>query len=348
MAVPGERLKYGLRSIGPDGGEQATRGERRKGIAHQRCADRPPRLEPQDGPQIDADAEVRCRGHLVQACDKSSLRRVVHRGRTKLGSQQRRLRDRDPGVVESAPCGHHDARVQTGQPVGSLMGQDGSTLDRYESDLQENFSRSDPAGRDEPPVPGESKELADDDWLRDRLSHLRVAADQSGADTRKAVLHAGEDLSDPRLGGSEWKQDDGQEPPWPDAHDRNVVGVHDDRETTDLLRRQGYRVRRSDEHATGDLDGARILPDARSEEDARWWGRKLRQQLAQKGDGKLSGLKRRWRARMDVHGGKGRGSSHEADLHRAIASPWVLGRTDRSALLLVRPNRMVFDRKEPS
>jgi hypothetical protein len=184
------------------------------------------------------------------------------------------------------------------------MGQDGSTLDRYGSDLQENVSRSDPAGRDEPPVPGESKELADDDRLRDRLGHLRVAADQSGADTRKAVLHAREDLSDPRLGGSEWKQDDGQEPPWPDAHDRNVVRVHDDRETTDLLRRQGYRVRRSDEHATGDLDGARILPDARSEEDARWWGRKLRQQLAQKGDGKLSGLKGRWRARMDVHGGR--------------------------------------------
>jgi hypothetical protein len=89
-----------------------------------------------------------------------------------------------------------------------------------------------------------------------------------------------------------------------DAHDRNVVGVHDDRETTDLLRRQGYRVRRGDEHATGDLDGARILPDARSEEDARWWGRKLRQQLAQKGDGQLSGLKGRWRARMDVHGGR--------------------------------------------
>jgi hypothetical protein len=187
------------------------------------------------------------------------------------------------------------------------MGQDGSTLDRYGSDLQENVSRSNPAGRDEPPVSGETEELADGDRSRDRLSHLGVAADQSGADTRKAVLHAGEDLSDPRLGGSEWKQDGGQEPPWPDAHYRNVVGVHDDRETTDLLRRQGYRVRRGDEHATGDLDGARILPDARSEKDARWWGRKLRQQLAQEGDGKLSGLKRRWRARMDVHGRRVKG-----------------------------------------
>ena len=39
---------------------------------------------------------------------------------------------------------------------------------------------------------------------------------------------------------------------------------------------------------------------------------------------------------------QGRGSSHETDLHRAIPSPRVVGRTDRSALLLVPPSWIVL------
>ena len=60
-------------------------------------------------------------------------------------------------------------------------------------------------------------------------------------------------------------------------------------------RGEGDRVRCGDEHAAWDLDGASVLPDPRSKKDARRWARKQGEQLAQKGDGKLSGLKRRWR-----------------------------------------------------
>jgi hypothetical protein len=50
---------------------------------------------------------------------------------------------------------------------------------------------------------------------------------------------------------------------------------------------------------------------------------RVRQQLAQKGDGKLSGLKRRWRARMDVHGGRveGHPTKRTCTSHRDCVGP---------------------------
>lgn len=171
-----ERLENRLGSIGGEGGQQATRGERRQGVGPERCAECPSGLEPQYGVEIDPDPKAGGRGDLVEASDKSSFRRVVHGGRPELGGQERRLHDRDPRVVEGAQRRLHHRRIQPDQAVGRLVGQDGSTLDRYGSNLQENVPRSDPAGRNEPPVLRESKELADDEGLRDRLGHLGVAA----------------------------------------------------------------------------------------------------------------------------------------------------------------------------
>jgi hypothetical protein len=215
----------------------------------------------------------------VEAGEQSSFRRVVQSGRLELGSQERGLDDRDPRVVKGVQRRFHYRRVQPDQAVGRLVGQDGGTLDRRQSNLDENIPRSDSASRNEPSILRESKELADDERLRDRLGHLGMATHEGGADESQTALDAGEYFPDRGLVGSGWKQDGGQEPPRPDAHHGHVVGVDDDGETTDLLRGEGDRVRCGDEHAAGDLDGARILPDARSKAHARWWGWELGEQL---------------------------------------------------------------------
>jgi hypothetical protein len=215
----------------------------------------------------------------VEAGEQSSFRRVVQRCRPELGSQERRLDDRDTRVNKGAQRRFHDRRVQPDQAVGRLVGQDGGTLDRREPNLDQNIPRSDSAGRNEPSILRESKELADDERLRDRLGHLGMATYEGGADVIQTALDAGEYIPDRGLGGSGWKQDDGQEPPRPDAHHGHVVGVDDDGETTYLLRGEGDRVRCGDEHAAGDLDGARILANTRSNTHACWWGRQLSEQL---------------------------------------------------------------------
>jgi hypothetical protein len=218
-----ERSENRIGSIGREGSQQGPRSERRQRIGSQRGAKFPSGLEPQHGAEIGPDSNARGHSHLVEAGEHSSFRRVVERGRPELGGKEGRLDDRDPRVVKGVQRRFHHRRIQPDQAVGRLVGQDGGALDRREPNLDEGIPRSDSAGRNEPSILRESKELADDERLCDRLGHLGMATYEGGADVSQTALDAGEYFPDRGLGGSGWKQDDGQEPPRPDAHHGHVA-----------------------------------------------------------------------------------------------------------------------------
>ena len=265
----GERVDGARRLSRVEGRHQRPRGERCHRVRPQGTAHGDTRGEPEDAVEVDAHPDPGCGRELVQSARQAPFGRVVQGGRPQLGSGQSRVDDGDARIDKTVGGSPHGLGIERTEARRCFCHEHGRPLDGDGADLGDDVARPRSASGEELAVRGDAQHLADDDGLGDGSSDLGVAPYQRGADLLEGSSDRREQLFHRQVRRAGREQDGGQEPAGPHTHDRDVVGIHDDREPTEVRASQRDGIGRHYEHAGRDGDGAPVFADRRAKKDLR-------------------------------------------------------------------------------
>ena len=247
--------------------EQRPRGEGAPRVQPRRGAKRRPGLEPEDPIRLYRDRHSGGIGHLVHTGREAAFGWIVERGGARPGGRERGLDDEDSGRVESGSRRFQRPRRNSSEALGRQhVGKHSRTLDRYRADLHHRVARAQPAGRHRA-LRRDPQHLTHHEWLTHRARDLGVTPNERRSHPVERSPHPREQRLRV-LGGRPFGQQHAcEKPPRSGSRDRDVVRIDGDGVGSDPGAGKGDGVRRRDERPRLDLDGARVLADARPEHD---------------------------------------------------------------------------------